>query len=219
MACPLLFGLGFFLLSGFGEVKHQWMLLVIQEEQSHTDKQGEDIFFQFPQEFLFQVLCFHSKLLLYRAPAPGRGLIVQGGDGMYVWSCFLWISSSYCWGLIFLAANTGSPGDIIFLKHVGAAQLDSSPQTSWNGKMNAKLSVWPKVIRWIGVDRIVFLRTGCRLGGLQKKQFNLLAGVRCQQRAGGLACCPWAGLCTLTGIRGLSCKAKPCCAAPGCLPS
>lgn len=66
------------------------MLLVTQEEQSHAlINKGENLFFQFPKEFLFfQVLCFHSKLLLYCAPSPDRGLIVQGGDGMYVWKLF-----------------------------------------------------------------------------------------------------------------------------------
>jgi len=57
--------------------------------KSRTDNQWENTFFQFPEELFFvQVLCCHSKLLFYCTPAPDRGLIVWGGDGVYVQKLF-----------------------------------------------------------------------------------------------------------------------------------
>jgi len=93
VARSLLFG---FLLCGFGEAKHQWMLLVTQEEQSHAlITNGKIHFSSSPKNFSLFRCC------VVTLSCSSTALQHQTEDWLFgeemactYRSCFLWISSS-----------------------------------------------------------------------------------------------------------------------------
>lgn len=152
-------------LRGFGEVKHQWLLLVTQGEQSHTlINKGKIHFSNSPKNFFFRscvfILSCSCITLQHRTEDWLFGEEMACTYGSY----FLRISSSLL--RVDVSCCKYSPGDIIFFEACGSSTVGFQPTDELKWKMNAKLSVWPRVIRWNGVDWMLFLQTGCRLGGV-----------------------------------------------------